>query len=233
MESAERKLGNLFIVGTPIGNLKDITLRAIETLQTVDFLVVEDTRITIKLLNHLQIKKPMISYFRHSNNYKIDLIIEKLKGGENAAIVSDAGMPCISDPGKDLVSACIIHEINVIPIPGVNAAISGLVVSGCDASRFCFEGFLPLKKKNRQQRLNELQQEKRTIILYEAPHKLVKTLKDIGKQLGDNRQICLARELTKLHEQVLRLSIKEAINYFEITVPKGEFVLILEGNNPD
>ena len=221
--------GKLYILATPIGNLKDITLRAIEVLKSVDFLVVEDTRVTLKLLNHLGLKKPMFSYFRHSNPEKLDSILQKLQSGQTAAIVSDAGMPCISDPGEELVKACIAQGINLEPIPGANAALSALVASGLNTTRFCFEGFLPMNKKNRAARLKKLQQEERTIIFYEAPHKLLSTLKDMQHTFGGERKICIAKELTKIHEQFLRFCLTQAVEYFEHEPPKGEFVLVLEG----
>lgn len=221
--------GKLYVLTTPIGNLKDITLRAIEILKSVDFLVVEDTRVTLKLLNHLGLKKPMFSYFRHSNPEKLDLILQKLQSGETAAIISDAGTPCISDPGEELVKACIEHGIKLEPIPGANAALSALVASGLNTTRFCFEGFLPMNKKNRTVRLRKLQQEERTIIFYEAPHKLISTLKDMQQTFGGERKICFARELTKIHEQFLRFCLAQAVEYFEHEQPKGEFVLVLEG----
>lgn len=220
--------GRLFVVGTPIGNLRDITLRAIDVLQKVDFLVVEDSRVTLKLLNHLGIRKPMISYFKHCNNSRLALILKKLQGGETAAIVSDAGMPCISDPGEELIKLCIQHGVEVVPIPGVNAALTGLVSSGIGSASFCFEGFLATDRKSRQKKLEELRSEKRTIIFYEAPHKLRRTLADLLKFLGD-RTVCVARELTKIHEQFLRVSLSEAVRYFETTLPRGEFVLIVQG----
>lgn len=221
--------GKLYILATPIGNLKDITLRAIEVLKSVDFLVVEDTRVTLKLLNHVGLKKPMFSYFRHSNPERLDSILQKLQSGQTAAIVSDAGMPCISDPGEELVKACIEQGINLEPIPGANAALSALVASGLNTTRFCFEGFLPMNKKNRTARLKKLQQEERTIIFYEAPHKLLSTLKDMQHTFGGERKICIAKELTKIHEQFLRFCLTQAVEYFEHEPPKGEFVLVLEG----
>ncbi|GHV29292.1 ribosomal RNA small subunit methyltransferase I [Clostridia bacterium] len=224
----ERLFGKLFIVGTPIGNLGDITLRAIDVLREVDFLVVEDSRVTLKLLNHFGIQKPMISYFKHCNNSKLTLILKKLQEGETAAIVSDAGMPCISDPGEELVKLCIEHEIEVVPIPGVNAALTGLVSSGIESASFCFEGFLTINKRDRQKKLEELKDEKRTMIFFEAPHKLRRTLADLLEFLGD-RKICVARELTKIHEQFLRASLSEVVCYFETTLPRGEFVLIVQG----
>ncbi|MDR1260523.1 MAG: 16S rRNA (cytidine(1402)-2'-O)-methyltransferase [Oscillospiraceae bacterium] len=220
--------GKLFIVGTPIGNLDDITLRAIHTLSQVDFLVVEDSRVTLKLLNHLGIKKKLVSYFRYSKDSKIDLILQKLLNGETVAMVSDAGMPCISDPGEKLITACISSHIEVVPIPGVNAAITALVASGIDCSIFCFEGFLSTNKRNRLKKLKLLENEPRTIIFYEAPHKLKQTLNDLLKAFG-NRKVCVARELTKLHEQFLRGSLEEIIEYFDTVAPKGELVLVVQG----
>ncbi|MDR1354572.1 MAG: 16S rRNA (cytidine(1402)-2'-O)-methyltransferase [Oscillospiraceae bacterium] len=221
-------IGKLFVVATPIGNLGDITLRALSTLKNVDFLVVEDSRVSIKLLNHFKIKKPMITCFRHSNRSTYDVILRRLLGGEDAAMVSDAGVPCISDPGENLVRICIESGIELIPIPGVNAALTGLILAGLECSRFCFEGFLPTNKKNRFERLNGLKHEPRTMIFYEAPHKLKNTLVDLMRCLGD-RAICVARELTKIHEQFLRVSLKEAVCYFEEVPPRGEFVLVVDG----
>ncbi|MEG0571374.1 MAG: 16S rRNA (cytidine(1402)-2'-O)-methyltransferase [Oscillospiraceae bacterium] len=218
----------LYVVGTPIGNLQDMSYRAIETLKQVDFIAAEDTRVTLKLLNHFEIKKPMISYYEHTIKERGEYIISRIIRGESCAIVSDAGMPCISDPGEDLVRLCIENGIEIKIIPGPSAVISGLCLSGFSTSRFTFEGFLSTNKSSRIDHLKSLEKEMRTMIFYEAPHKLVSTLTDMKKYFG-NRNIALARELTKIYEQVLHFTIDDAIKYYEQTKPKGEFVLIVEG----
>jgi len=220
--------GNLYLVSTPIGNLEDITLRAIRILKEVDIIAAEDTRQTIKLLNHFDITKPLTSFFRHNENKKGEYIISLLKEGKNIALVSDAGTPAISDPGEELVSLAIEEDITVIPVPGPVAATSGLIISGLPTGRFTFEGFLPMNKKNRKDRLESLEQEQRTMIFYEAPHKLRSTLKDMREFLG-NRKISLAREMTKIHEEVIRTTLDEAIIKYEEENPKGEFVMIVAG----
>ncbi|BAQ61500.1 rRNA small subunit methyltransferase I [Geminocystis sp. NIES-3708] len=222
--------GILYLVATPIGNLKDITFRAIETLQTVDLIAAEDTRHTAKLLNHYQIKTQTISYHQHNHQARVSELITKLLNGLNIALVTDAGTPAISDPGYHLVLACIESNINIIPIPGAIAAINGLVASGLPTEKFCFEGFLPTKKKLREELLNKLQTEKRTLIFYEAPHKLQKTLTDLADFLGINRNICLARELTKIHENFWRGNLQKAIEFYQHHEPKGEYTIIIEGN---
>lgn len=221
--------GKLFLVATPIGNLNDITFRAVETLKSVDTILAEDTRKTIKLLNHFEISKPMISFYRHNEGTKTSQVINLLKEGKNLALVSDAGTPAISDPGEDLVREAIKENIEIIPIPGAVAFVQGLIVSGFDTTRFVFEGFLPMNKANRREHLKALEKEERTIIFYEAPHKLKRTLQDLAKNFGEERRIVLSREITKIHEQHLRLTIKEAIDYYEENEVKGEFVIILEG----
>lgn len=222
--------GCIYIVGTPIGNLEDITLRAIKTLKQVDFIAAEDTRVTVKLLNYYNIKNNLISYHEHSSLDKLQQIINKVLDGQSCAIVSDAGMPCISDPGEKLVKLAIKNNINVSVVPGPCAAIAGLSISGLDTSQFVFEGFLSVNKKNRLEKLNNLKQEKRTIIFYEAPHKLKKTLKDLLDILGD-RNISIIKEITKIHENATITTLREANKYFEsIDKIKGEFVLILEGD---
>jgi len=220
--------GTLYIVATPIGNLDDITFRAVEVLKSVDLIAAEDTRHTLKLLNHFGIEKPMTSYFEHNRFEKGKYLVEKLKSGENIALVSDAGIPAISDPGEDLVKLCVENGINVIPIPGASACLSALVVSGLPTGRFAFEGFLTVNKRSRSERLSELKNEKRTMIFYEAPHKLLKTLKDMYEAFGE-RNISISRELTKIHEETLRMKLSEAISYFSENPPKGEFVLVVEG----
>lgn len=228
IERGKNMNGNLYLVSTPIGNLEDITLRAIRILKEVDVIAAEDTRQTLKLLNHFDINKPLTSFFRHNENKKGEYIISLLKEGKNIALVSDAGTPAISDPGEELVSLAIEEEITVIPVPGPVAATSGLIISGLPTGRFTFEGFLPMNKKNRKDRLESLEQEQRTMIFYEAPHKLKSTLKDMREFLG-NRKIALAREMTKIHEEVIRTTLDEAIIKYEEENPKGEFVLIVAG----
>ena len=219
--------GNLYLVATPIGNLEDITLRAINVLKNVDLIAAEDTRHTLKLLNHLEISKPMISCHRHNENEKSNKIIEKLKEGKNIAIVSDAGTPGISDPGEEVVKEAIKENIQIIPIPGACAAINALIVSGIDTKEFYFLGFLPLNKKLRKEKLNEIKNINKTIILYEAPHKILNTINDLENIL-ENRQVVFAREITKMHEEFIRGTIKEVKE--KIENPKGEFVIIIEGN---
>jgi 16S rRNA (cytidine1402-2'-O)-methyltransferase len=222
--------GILYIVGTPIGNLKDMTLRAIETLQIVDIILAEDTRQTVKLLNHLNIKKQMISYHRHNETEKINQVIGLLDEGKNVALVSDAGMPIISDPGQFLVQYLVKNEYKIETIPGVTAITTAIVKSGIDSTRFAFEGFLSVNKKQRKERLESIINETRTIIFYEAPHKLIYTLKDLYTYLGD-RNICIARELTKIHEEYIHNKISEVIKKVEENPIKGEIVIIIEGRS--
>ena len=219
--------GKIYLVATPIGNLDDITLRAIKILNEVDLIAAEDTRHTLKLLNHLNIKKPLISYHRHNEDVKVDLLIEKIEEGKNIAIVSDAGTPGICDPGEEIVKEAIKKDIEIIPIPGACAAINALVVSGLDTNEFVFYGFLSINKKIRQEKLNQIKNENKTIILYEAPHKILKTLENL-KDIVEDRKIVIAREITKIHEEFIRGSINEIIdNYKE---PKGEHIILIEGN---
>lgn len=220
--------GKLYLCATPIGNLSDMSERLINTLSEVDLIAAEDTRHTQKLLNHLGLSKPQISYFEHNRRAKGEIIINELKSGKNVALVSDAGTPAISDPGEELVEMCGQEGIEVIPIPGPCAAICALIVSGLPTGRFVFEGFLPMNKKGRADRLNEIKNETRTLIFYEAPHKLLNTLADFLKYFGD-RKISLCRELTKLHEQTMRTTVSAAYEYYSENMPKGEFVLVLEG----
>lgn len=220
--------GTLYIVPTPIGNLRDITLRAIDVLKEVDLIACEDTRRTSKLLNHLEIKCKMISYFEHNKEKKGEMIIDILSQGKNVALVSDAGVPAISDPGEELVELCIKKGINIIPLPGACAFITGLVASGLSTKSFLFEGFLTVNKSGRSQRLKALKDEQRTIIFYEAPHKLLRTLKDLYEYLGD-RKVVLARELTKIHEEFYRDNLSGCIKKYEDVKVKGEFVILLEG----
>ena len=221
--------GKLYVVGTPIGNLSDMTPRAIETLRCVDFIAAEDTRVTLKLLNFFDIKNNLVSYHEHNRAEKGVQIIERLLSGENCAVVTDAGMPCISDPGEDLVAICREQNIAVEVVPGPTAAMSAVAVSGISCSRFCFEGFLSTSKKSRFEHLESLKNEERTMIFYEAPHKLKNTLADFRKYFGGERKISFCRELTKIHEQVLIMSLDEAITYYNENDPRGEFVLVIEG----
>ena len=220
--------GKLYIVGTPIGNLLDMSPRAIETMNNCDFIAAEDTRVTVKLLNHFNIKKPMISYYRHNTEANGKVIIDKILSGENCVLVSDAGMPAISDPGEQLVRDCADLGIDVYVVPGPSAVVAALAVSGLPTGRFAFEGFLSMNKKRRIEHLESIKEEKRTIIFYEAPHKLKSTLDDLYSTIGD-RKISIVRELTKVHEEVLRFSLSEAIKYYENINPRGEFVLVIEG----
>ncbi len=221
-------LGKLYVVGTPIGNLGDFSPRAIETLRQVDFLAVEDTRVTVKLLNKFDVKKEMLSYYEHNKQSKGNLILERLLKGENCAVLSDAGMPAISDPGTDLVKLCYENNIPVESVPGPSAVTTALSVSGMDSGRFCFEGFLTTQKSGRLAHLNELKTEKRTMVFYEAPHKLLATLEDMLSVFGE-REIAVVRELTKLHETVMHTNFTDAITYFTENTPRGEFVLIITG----
>lgn len=222
----EKMSGKIYLVATPIGNLEDITLRALRTLKEVDLIAAEDTRNTLKLLNHFEISKPLISYHRHNEEIKVDNLIEKLKKGENIAVVSDAGTPGISDPGEVIVKEAIKNNIDVIPIPGACAAINALIASGLDTKEFAFYGFLPLNKKLRKEKLEEIKNEIRTLIIYEAPHKLKNTLSDLKDFIGD-RSIVLAREITKIHEEFIRENIDDII--FKSDNLKGEMIILIEG----
>ncbi len=224
--------GKLYVVGTPIGNLGDMSPRAVETLQKVDFIAAEDTRVTVKLLNHFDIKKEMLSYYEHNKNGRGNLIIERLLRGESCAVVSDAGMPAISDPGEDLVRKARENGIEVESVPGPSALITAISISGFPCGRFCFEGFLSMNKISRRSHLEELKNEKRTMVFYEAPHKLPATLKDMLCYFGD-RKIVLVRELTKIHETVKNSTLSEAAEYYSENAPKGEFVLIVEGKKEE
>lgn len=222
------KTGTLYLVATPIGNLEDITLRALRVLKEVDIIAAEDTRQTIKLLNHFDIKNSLISYYEHNKIEKGRTLIKHLLDGKNVALVSDAGCPGISDPGEDLVRLAAEQGITLTMIPGPAAVITGLVLSGLSTGRFSFEGFLPMNKRVRSDRLKSIKEDTRTLVFYEAPHKLIHTLKDLREAFG-NRQISLARELTKKFEEIVRITLDEAIEKYEKESPKGEFVLILEG----
>ncbi len=224
----EIKKGALYVVGTPIGNLSDFSPRAVHTLANVDFIAAEDTRVTVKLLNHFGIKKPLVSYFEHNKLQRGDIICQRILAGESCAQVSDAGMPAISDPGELLVKQCAELNIPVYVVPGPTAMASALAVSGLPTGRFTFEGFLSVNKRNRREHLDEVKNEKRTMVFYEAPHKLLNTLKDMLEVFGD-RNIALVRELTKIHEEVKRTTLSEAIAYYSENPPKGEFVLVIDG----
>ncbi|MDD7387589.1 MAG: 16S rRNA (cytidine(1402)-2'-O)-methyltransferase [Firmicutes bacterium] len=221
--------GMLYLVPTPIGNLGDISQRCRETLESADFIAAEDTRVTLKLMNHLGIKKPLISYFEHNKASKGSVILERILAGEVCALVSDAGSPAISDPGEDLVKLCHEAGVTVCAIPGPCAVITALSISGQSTGRFCFEGFLSTAKKSRREHLESLRKERRTMIFYEAPHKLLATLQDMADTFGADRSISLCRELTKLHEEVVRTTLGQAIQKYTDTPPKGEFVLVLAG----
>ena len=221
--------GTLTLVPTPIGNLSDISPRCREALEQADFIAAEDTRVTLRLLNHLQIKKPLVSYYEHNKEFSGKKILERILAGESCVQVSDAGTPAISDPGEDLVRLCAENGVTVTSIPGPCAAITALSVSGLPTGRFTFEGFLSTNKKIRMAHLNSLKKESRTMIFYEAPHKLLSTLKDLAGIFGEDRRVSLCRELTKLHEEILRSTLREAIVLYEAQSPRGEFVLIVEG----
>ncbi|MDE6427150.1 MAG: 16S rRNA (cytidine(1402)-2'-O)-methyltransferase [Ruminococcus sp.] len=221
--------GIFYVIGTPIGNLDDITIRQLDTLQNVDFICAEDTRVTLKLLNHYEIKKQLVSFHEHSSKADAQRIIDRLLNGENCGIVTDAGMPCISDPGEVLVKLCAENNIEVKVVPGASAVVSAVAVSGLDTRRFMFEGFLPVNKKERSERLELLKDETGLIVFYEAPHKLKNTLSCLADFFGEERKISLCRELTKIHEEVLRMTLGEAVDYYNINEPRGEFVLVMEG----
>ena len=220
--------GTLYLVATPIGNLDDMTPRAAATFGAVDFIAAEDTRVTLRLLNHLGLKKPLVSYYEHALQ-KGDAILPRIEAGESCALCSDAGMPCISDPGEVIVRDAMARGIPVVPIPAASACVTALAVSGQKTDRFVFEGFLPMQKKDRRARLDALQNEERTVIFYEAPHKLRNTLDDLAAAFGPDRSITLCRELTKLHEEVTKTTIGEAAAYYKETAPRGEYVLVMAG----
>lgn len=223
-----RKIGVLYVVATPIGNLEDITYRAINILKSVDIIAAEDTRHTLKLLNHFEIAKPLISYHRHNEEIKSDLLIKKLLDGQNIALVSDAGTPGICDPGEEVIKRCIEEKIQIVPIPGACAMINSLICSGLDTKEFTFLGFLPLNKKNRKIKLEEIGSCDKTVIIYEAPHKLKKTLCDIKDIIGD-RKIVIAKEITKIHEEFIRGTAEEILEKLE--EPRGEYVILIEKNS--
>lgn len=221
--------GKLYLCATPIGNLSDITLRCLEVLKSVDLIAAEDTRRTLTLLNHFEISKPLTSYYEHNRKEKGIFLAEEMEKGKNIALVSDAGTPAISDPGEDLVAICIEKGIEVVPVPGPVAAINALIGSGMPTGRFTFEGFLSVNKQSRREHLLSVAKEQRTMVFYEAPHKLLSTLRDFKTYFGGERKISLCRELTKIHEEFVRLTIDGAIAKYEETPPKGEFVLVIEG----
>ena len=221
--------GMLYLVPTPIGNLGDISTRCRETLESVDFIAAEDTRVSLKLLNHLGIKKSLVSYYEHNKAFKGNVILERILAGETCALVSDAGSPAISDPGEELVKQCADAGITVCAIPGPCAVITALSISGQATGRFCFEGFLSTAKKSRREHLESLVEETRTMVFYEAPHKLLNTLEDMADTFGADRPISLCRELTKLHEEVVRTTLGEAVEKYTQSPPKGEFVLVVAG----
>ncbi len=225
--------GMLYLVPTPIGNLGDISERCRRTLEEADFIAAEDTRVSLKLLNYLGIKKSLVSYYEHNKAFKGNVILERILAGETCALVSDAGSPAISDPGEDLVRLCAENGITVCAIPGPCAVITALSISGLPTGRFCFEGFLSTAKKSRREHLASLNKEQRTMIFYEAPHKLVVTLEDMAEAFGPDRKISLCRELTKLHEEVVRTTLGEAIEKYTESAPKGEFVLVVDGAAPE
>ncbi|OUO40688.1 16S rRNA (cytidine(1402)-2'-O)-methyltransferase [Flavonifractor sp. An306] len=221
--------GILYLVPTPIGNLGDISARMADTLAEVDFIAAEDTRVTLKLLNHLGLKKPLISYYRHNTEAGGQAVLDRLLAGESCALVTDAGTPAISDPGEELVALCARNGVEVVSIPGPCALVTALAASGLPTGRFTFEGFLAMNKKNRRAHLEELVGERRTMIFYEAPHKLTATLDDLTAAFGPDRRISLCRELTKLHEEVRRTTLGEAVRWYAENPPRGEFVLVVEG----
>ena len=221
--------GMLYLVPTPIGNLGDISIRCRQTLEEADFIAAEDTRVSLKLLNHLGIKKSLVSYYEHNKDFKGNVILDRILAGETCALVSDAGSPAISDPGEDLVKQCAEAGITVCAIPGPCAVITALSISGQSTGRFCFEGFLSTAKKSRREHLESLAQETRTMVFYEAPHKLLSTLEDMAEVFGTDRSISLCRELTKLHEEVVRTTLGQAIAKYTEQPPKGEFVLVIAG----
>ena len=221
--------GKLYLVATPIGNLGDLSPRAADTLRQCDFIAAEDTRVTLKLLNHFEIKKPLVSYYEHNRASSGEKILARILDGETCALVTDAGMPAVSDPGEDLVRICAAAGVEILIVPGACAAVSALALSGLPTGRFTFEGFLSTAKKSRADHLDELRDERRTMIFLEAPHKLRATLSDMAEAFGGDRRVSISRELTKIHEETLRFTLAEAAAHFEATAPKGEFVIIVDG----
>ena len=225
--------GTLYLVPTPIGNLGDISPRMADTLAQAAFIAAEDTRVTVKLLNHLGLKKPMVTYHRHNTAASGQAVLDRLLAGESCALVTDAGMPAISDPGEEMVALCAAAGVPVVPIPGPCALVTALAASGQPTGRFTFEGFLPMNKKNRRAHLESLRGEERTMIFYEAPHKLAATLRDLADTFGREREISLCRELTKLHEEIRRTTLGEAADWYGEETPRGEFVLVVRGAQPE
>jgi len=221
--------GTLYLVATPIGNLEDITIRALHTLESADLIAAEDTRVSGKLLSHYQISKKMISYYEHNKKSKEDVLLNYLEEGKNIALISDAGTPAISDPGADIAAAAIQRGINVVAIPGASAVLTGLAASGLDTTSFCFEGFLPREKKEKREKLEALASERRTMVFYEAPHRICKTLDDMSQAFGEDRYAVLGRELTKIHEEKIRGTFSQLIRHFAETEPRGEFVIMVSG----
>ena len=221
--------GTLYIVGTPIGNLSDLSPRAAEVFENVDFIAAEDTRVSLKILNHFGIKKPLVSYYEHNKSARGETIAARLEAGESCALVTDAGTPAISDPGEDIVRLCAERGITVTSVPGCCAAVTALTLSALGTRRFCFEGFLPVEKKERRERLDTLASEERTMIFYEAPHKLVGTLDDLMNVFSGERKIALCRELTKMNEDVMRTTLREAVETYKTREPRGEYVLVIDG----
>ena len=224
--------GTLYLVATPIGNLDDMPPRVAATFAAADFVAAEDTRVTLRLLNHLGLKKPLVSYYEHALHHG-EAILARIEAGEDCALCSDAGMPCISDPGAVLVKDALDRGIRVVPVPGASACVTALAVSGQDTSRFVFEGFLPQLKKERRARLDVLRREPRTILLYEAPHKLRATLDDLVQTLGPDRSVTLCRELTKLHEEIVKTTLGAAVEHYRANDPRGEYVLVVAGAGPE
>ena len=224
--------GTLYLVATPIGNLGDFSPRAVETLEAVDFIAAEDTRVSMKLLNHFEIKTPLVSYHQHNHVTAGQAILSRLLGGESCALVTDAGTPAISDPGEELVRLCADNGVEVLSIPGCCAAVNALAISGLPTGRFTFEGFLSVNKKTRREHLAALESEERTMIFHEAPHKLLSTLEDLSAAFGPERPVALCRELTKLHEETIRTTLGQAADHWRDTAPKGEFVLVVAGRPP-
>ena len=225
--------GTLYLVPTPIGNLGDISPRMADTLAQADFIAAEDTRVTVKLLNHLGLKKPMVTYHRHNTAASGQAVLDRLLAGESCALVTDAGMPAISDPGEEMVALCAAAGVPVVPIPGPCALVTALAASGQPTGRFTFEGFLAMNQKHRRAHLESLRGEERTMIFYEAPHKLVATLRDLADTFGREREISLCRELTKLHEEIRRTTLGEAADWYGEETPRGEFVLVVRGAQPE
>ena len=224
--------GTLYIVATPIGNLGDLTPRAAETFAKADFIAAEDTRVTLKLLNHLGLKKPMVSYYEHNLKERGGYILDRIEAGESCALCSDAGMPAVSDPGEVIVRDAHARGIPVVPVPAASAAVTALCVSGQPTGRFVFEGFLPTNRRQKKERLAALQNEERTVIFYEAPHKLPTTLQDLEQAFGPERSLTICRELTKLHEEIRVTTVGDASAYYKETPPRGEFVLVMAGAQP-